>query len=95
MGQFEDKINLLQFIPDENNQHIVIINEAECQKCTSKPCLTICPSVVFTWNNCDHHPVLVSYKQCIECGACRLICPLENIEFSFPNGGFGVIYHNG
>lgn len=95
MSQLESKVHLLEFNPDEHRQHIVITDQAACQNCGNKPCLTLCPSAVFAWNNCSSDPVLVFYKQCVECGACRLICPFENIEFSYPRGDCGVAYHEG
>lgn len=95
MSDIDSKINLVHFRPDDAWQHVTITRPDRCRECLSKPCLTICPAVVFTWNLAVQDPVLVFYRQCIECGACRLVCPLNNIEFSFPHGGYGVNYHEG
>lgn len=95
MAEVDAKINLVHFKPDDNWQHVIITQPDKCQECRNKPCLTICPSGVFVWNLVDKDPILVFYKQCVECGACRLVCPLDNIEFSFPHGGYGVNYHEG
>ena len=95
MSDLENAVQLIHFQPDEGWQHVIIAEQDLCKNCQGKPCLTICPSGVFAWNNCDSDPVLVFYKQCVECGACRLICPYENIAFAFPHGGYGVAYRQG
>ncbi|MCX7780067.1 MAG: 4Fe-4S dicluster domain-containing protein [Negativicutes bacterium] len=91
------KLKLLEFLPDGEFQHVRILDAELCRKCDAVLCLTLCPSAVFRWNY-QHEtepPVLVYYRQCIECGACRLICPKNNIEFCYPNGGFGVTFKDG
>jgi len=93
MINLADYLTLLHFTPDEHWQHVLITDQSICQKCRDKPCLTLCPSGVFTWNLHKSEPVLVLYKQCIECGACRLIC--DNINFSYPCGGCGVNFIEG
>ena len=39
--------------------------------------------------------LVVSYENCIECGAARMLCPYNNIEWHPPRGGFGVSYKYG
>lgn len=95
MAGVDVKIGLIDFRVDDNWQHVVVTQPDQCKKCRDKPCLTICPSGVFTWNPVKKNTIQVFYKQCIECGACRLVCPLDNIAFSFPHGGCGVHYHEG
>jgi ferredoxin like protein len=90
------KIKLLEFRHDENNPHITVTDPEYCRKCDAGVCLTICPSGVFKWNyQNEAAPVLIYYKQCIECGACRLACPYNNIQFQFPSGGYGVTFRDG
>ncbi|MFW6308854.1 MAG: ferredoxin family protein [bacterium] len=48
-----------------------------------------CPANVFTW---DGDKINVHYGRCLECGACPWGCPHENINWSFPPGGWGVRY---
>lgn len=95
MTDLESEVHLIHFQPDNEWQHVIITDQELCRHCRNKPCLTICPSGVFAWNNCKCDPILVFYKQCVECGACRLICPHENIAFKFPCGGYGVAYRQG
>ena len=63
-------------------------------KCDSKPCTTVCPAKVYEWE-ADHKKVIVNYENCIECGACRMLCPFDNIKCVWPKGGFGVKYKFG
>jgi len=87
---------LPEFHTDEAFQHVSINDPQLCKSCNCTTCLTICPSGVFKWSFQDEEsPITVLYKQCIECGACRLICPHNNIHFEYPNGGYGVMFHDG
>ncbi|MBP2644791.1 MAG: 4Fe-4S ferredoxin, iron-sulpur binding protein [Firmicutes bacterium] len=95
MGQlnFDDILKYILFQVDDNWQHVTFRQTERCTDCSDKPCLTSCPSGVFSWNSIAGDPILIAYKQCVECGICRLIC--NNIEFSYPHGGFGVTYQQG
>ena len=63
-------------------------------KCDNKPCTTVCPAKVYEWE-AAHHKVVVNYENCIECGACRMLCPWDNIDCEWPGGGMGVKYKYG
>lgn len=89
------RIGLTEFHPDDAWQHIVIADPESCRRCPAKNCLRVCPSGVFHWDNFPDHPVAVRYEQCVECGACRLACPEEVIEFTYPRGGYGVLFRHG
>lgn len=93
--QMQDKIGLLQFNPDDTYQHIVISDPEQCMKCLEKHCLNICPTDVFKWDYQSDSPILVYYKQCVECGACRLACPFQNVVFNYPQNGLGVTFKEG
>ncbi len=88
-------LGLIEFRPDDAWQHVVIAAPEKCRTCQGKNCLRVCPSAVFQWDNIPDHPVLVYYKQCVECGACRLACPAGAVKFAHPRGGYGVVYHHG
>ena len=86
-------LSLVEFIGDDAWQHVKIRDQKSCHNCQKKVCLTICPSWVFRCGETDVTSIQVLYRQCLECGACRLVC--ENIDFSYPHGGFGVLYRQG
>jgi ferredoxin like protein len=92
MSTLQEKIDSIHFAPDNSWQHVIISEQNICKDCQEKPCLTICPTAVFLWNYAESVPIKVLYKQCVECGACRLACPHNNIEFLYPHGGYGVMY---
>jgi len=62
--------------------------------CKDKPCTTVCPAKVYEWE-AAHGKVIVNYENCIECGACRMLCPFDNIACEWPGGGMGVKYKYG
>ncbi|MDN5344581.1 MAG: ferredoxin like protein [Clostridia bacterium] len=88
-GKFPgDPLPLLAIKADEKS-HISIQDDRRCHRCLNRPCTYICPSQVFEWEE-DH--IRVNYPRCLECGACRLICPESNILMEYPRGGLGLAY---
>lgn len=77
-------------IRSDHESHIRIRKDGVCQtECENKPCTYICPSRVFFW---EDQVIKVSYKRCVECGACIWGCPYENIGWHYPQGGYGIVY---
>ena len=89
----EDKLGLLTY-KNDHQSHIKILAADVCIKCTGKPCTTGCPAGVYAWDEAQKK-LVVSYENCIECGAARMLCPYDNIEWNPPRGGFGVSYKYG
>lgn len=67
--------------------HITIKDPEVCDRCKEKTCTYICSANVYEWK--DEH-ITISYEGCLECGACRIGCSHDNIDWNFPRGGFGV-----
>ncbi|MBP2031727.1 ferredoxin like protein [Clostridium algifaecis] len=67
--------------------HLTIKDQKICDNCKEKICTFICPARVY---ECKDGHVTVCYEGCLECGACRIICPYNNIDWNFPRGGFGI-----
>lgn len=77
-------------IKKADKSHISIRNDDIClNECENKPCTYYCPTRVFFWTD---EEIKIDYGRCIECGACPWGCPYENINWSFPPGGYGVTY---
>jgi ferredoxin like protein len=89
--KLEDKLFLNKFKRDDRS-HIEIISQDVCALCPDKPCTIVCPAEVYHW---DGEKTTVSYENCIECGACRMICPYHNISCVMPRGGYGIKYKYG
>ena len=93
----EEKLGLLDF-KKYSETHITLKDtsaNAPCAgECKGRPCVAICPAKVYEWEE-EHKKVLVAYENCIECGACRMLCPHDNIECDWPPAGHGVKYKYG
>ena len=81
-----DKLYLNRYVVDELT-HLKIKDKKKCQNCKEKPCLNFCPASVYEW---EHDHIAVGYEGCLECGACRIACLYDNIDWTYPRGGFGV-----
>ena len=87
----EEKLYTLRYKRDEE-PHLRIRDQAQCVKCeqeygTPQPCISVCPANVYTW---DGHKLVLSYENCVECGACRIACPFHSIAWSYPRYGLGM-----
>lgn len=58
----------------------------------SLPRLYFCPANVY---RLEKDRISVAYEGCLECGSCRIGCPLLNIEWRFPTGGYGISHKFG
>jgi ferredoxin like protein len=90
----ERKLGLVAFNVDRARAHIRISDHDVCLRCERQQCINCCPA------NCyqplDDGRVLFSYEGCVECGTCRIVCHVfQNIEWTYPRGGFGVQYQLG
>jgi ferredoxin like protein len=88
----EEKLYLAKYKLDER-PHLVIMDQTICQKCSQingspQPCMILCPADVYKWEEGKKN--VVSYDNCVECGACRIICPYTNIEWKYPRWGRGL-----
>ncbi len=83
----EEKIYKTKFKPYIES-HIKVNNDI-CRTCWGKECTKFCPSNVFTWQEKDDK-LIISYENCLECGACKIGCPFENIALSYPKSGYGI-----
>ena len=87
----EEKLYRTRYNIDSEHPHIVVDQE-KCKKCTDMPCLFICPVEAY---RLEEEEIAVTWQDCLECGTCRVICPLKAIQWEFPRGGFGVCYRYG
>ena len=82
----EEKLFLLKFKPDTESH--IKTNQDVCNLCTGKECTKFCPANVFAWSKVEDK-LIVSYENCLECGACKIGCPYEAIIYSHPRAGYG------
>ena len=88
----DEKLASVSFDVDRN-AHITVRKEL-CPACASKPCLHICAAENYKWDARGDY-LIFNYEGCLECGACRLICPMDAIDWSYPRGGHGVRFRFG
>lgn len=56
----------------------------KCINCGN--CYEICPGDVFDWPDQKKKPIVFYPIECWHCGACRLECLVDAIEYYFPLG---------
>ncbi|HNW25691.1 MAG TPA: 4Fe-4S dicluster domain-containing protein [Candidatus Gastranaerophilaceae bacterium] len=88
----DDKLFKVKYVPDEES-HLKADNKI-CLLCTSKVCTYICPAHVYEWDE-ENKKLLIGHENCLECGACRIVCPSKNIDWEYPKGIKGVTFKNG
>ncbi len=82
-----------KFNVDEEQAHIVI-DKTICTSCSDKPCLYVCPAVLYKLDK--NGDISFDYAGCLECGTCRVMCKNKGIvSWVYPRGTFGVIYRCG
>ncbi|MCF8070432.1 MAG: 4Fe-4S dicluster domain-containing protein [Desulfobacterales bacterium] len=77
----------------DKEAHITVKKEF-CKKCTTRTCLIICTAENYKWDE-ERVELIFNYEGCLECGACRLICPEGAIDWSYPKQGCGVKFRFG
>lgn len=86
----EDKLSATRFNVDAE-PHIKV-NTKICETCLEKPCLYICPVQNYVLRDSK---LAFSWEGCLECGACRIGCIGDAIDWAYPRGGFGVCLRYG
>ena len=89
----DDVLMSLKYFVDEHESHIRIVSPQLCVNCESRGCLFFCP--VGAYREQEDGQVQIAYQSCIECGSCRVMCPLANVRWRYPRGGYGVAYKFG
>ncbi len=92
----EEKLYTVKFKADTES-HLVVKEAKNCVECGNahgRPCLTFCPANVYEWEGVEEG-LAVRYEGCLECGACRIGCPYDNIEWRYPKGALGLTYRIG
>ena len=92
----EEKLNLTKFTSDQKYAHITINPEICKEKCSTFECINGCPANCFKLIEGEETegPVVLDVVACLECGACRIVCPYGSVDWHYPKGGFGVEFKN-
>ncbi len=87
-------LGLVKYNTDQQGSHLKAKDMDVCRRCEDKPCVPRCCSEVYRWND-EEQRLEIAYENCLECGVCKIVCPYDNIDWSYPRGGFGVCYKYG
>jgi ferredoxin like protein len=88
----DEKLYTLKYTPDTSS-HLRPDCE-KCKTCKSKICTIICPAQVYTWDE-GSDSMVVNFENCLECGACRITCEGNCLEWEYPRGIKGIMFKNG
>lgn len=88
----DDKLNKLKY----NCDTVSHLNPcaADCLECRSKVCVTVCPAGVYEWDE-KNRKLIVNYENCLECGACKIVCEKKSLKWEYPRNGKGVTFKLG
>lgn len=92
MSVIDEKLAALA-LKAHDEAHIVP-DQARCATCAARPCIPACPAELWARND-DTGEITVEFAGCLECGTCLLVCPLDAVEWRYPDGGYGVQYRYG
>ncbi len=69
------------------------IDREKCKHCKEPCCLYICPANVYSQE--EDGTITAAYENCLECGACRIACNMDALNWKYPKGGYGITFKHG
>jgi len=88
---FEDRMATAVF--DVHERAHIVVDAAVCLDCPTRRCVVACPANLFVPT--ADGGIVFNYEQCFECGTCYLVCNEEGaISWSYPEGGYGVVFRH-
>ncbi|MEQ8825252.1 MAG: ferredoxin family protein [Filomicrobium sp.] len=92
-ANMEERLYQNRYQVDEGRPHISI-NQRMVDSEALKSLIDICPAGCYAVG--DKGRVEIVSDGCMECGTCRIVCQSTGeIEWSYPRGGFGVMFKFG
>jgi len=88
----EDKLSKIKYKNDETSH--LIVCQKDCKTCKNRSCEIVCPASVYKFDE-EKQEMIVSYENCLECGACRIACDKKSLEWKYPRHGYGVTFKLG
>jgi ferredoxin like protein len=89
----EEKLYTNRYHVDAAHPHISVKPHTKPSKALRSLTKT-CPAGCYSLN--DKGNVEITPDGCLECGTCRVVCAATGeIEWSYPRGGFGVLFKFG
>ncbi|MGY8666932.1 ferredoxin family protein [Bradyrhizobium sp. UFLA05-109] len=89
----EDKLFYNRYLVDTGRPHIKVRPHTKPSR-QLLSMLNACPARCYELN--EQGQVESTVDGCVECGTCRIICEeTGDIEWSYPRGGYGVLFKFG
>lgn len=91
--RMEERLYQNRYMVDEGRPHISI-KQGVIDSEELKSLVNICPAGCYAHD--ENGRVEIVSDGCMECGTCRIVCQATGeIEWSYPRGGFGVLFKFG
>ena len=83
----EQKLSITRIV-EYRESHLKVHAQEVCRRCARRVCIHVCPADTYSYD--EERGLSISYENCLECGSCKIVCELDNIDWSYPHGNFGV-----
>ncbi|ASP74295.1 ferredoxin family protein [Sinorhizobium meliloti] len=91
--RIEDKLYQNRYLVDAGRPHITV-RPHRSPSLNLLALTRVCPAKCYELNEAGQ--VEVTADGCMECGTCRVLCEVNgDVEWSYPRGGFGVLFKFG
>ncbi|MBL3575196.1 ferredoxin family protein [Rhodovulum sulfidophilum] len=92
--RMEERLYQNRYQVDEGRPHVKINHQPGGDSEELKALTRICPAGCYSIN--EEGQVEVAADGCMECGTCRIVCQATGeLEWSYPRGGYGVLFKFG
>ncbi len=93
INNVEQKLFQNRYLVDTGRPHITVKPHDKPSRALTS-LLRLCPAGCY--ERTDEGKVQVTVDGCLECGTCRVVCAKTgDIEWTYPRGGFGVMFKFG
>lgn len=90
----EDRLYTVKY-RDAGESHLDVEDTSVCVDCRTYECTSVCPADVWQADDDGDGVPTIAYENCLECGSCRFACPYDNVEWTYPDTGGGVVFKHG
>ncbi len=88
---FDEKVRVNAYLTHLKSH--IEVDYTKCRNCRIRPCTKLCPAGCY--RETPDGDIVFYHDACLECGTCRIVCPLNAVRWSYPEDGFGVWYRFG
>lgn len=88
----KNKIGVTTWKTDAHERAHITIDIGICGKCPHQLCIAGCPTECFKIYD---GKMTFQYEDCVECGACDVMCDQGSVKWTNPRGTYGVTYTRG